>query len=382
MAGTDLGVQALDAISDYSCFGQYARNPQEIKERQRPRSGKGLSSDVASGNPNRECTYPLSVRPAPVSVSSDDEGLGRSPTETRFFTPPSPRRTSSTSVDCAAVTEVTSSSAKLISTLGPQECSQHGNPRSTEHPITTQLSSQAANKSLRSPRRHPPSWIENTIAESDTVTLSGTSDGIFARLNADATAELAAAYFNAAISATTESSSNGSHTAIEMYEKAVSLGHTKAKVNLAQLYLNMADLERQSRGRQILMDACRDHDPVALAYVGAAYRTGSRLLRVTRDTTRAARILRKAVTLGNPDAMLQLSLLLSAIGENDREAFDLCRRAAKFRLAAQRRLSQLYSLGRGVDADQRLSQLYCTTARCNADALRRQKHRDSAVLDK
>jgi len=290
---------------------------------------------------------PIDVPITPSPSQSDDEGLGRSPNEVDTYGVPS----------------------SMHST--PLVGGDRSSPASSRHAPCRKLNFGAVRGGPLSPPRassvHRRDHISaKTNAFLDKIKTDGGGNrfaGLFNGLEMQTKAELAAAYFNTAVMA---SSNNNHKVAINNYEAAAKLGHTKSKVNLAQIYLSSSDVALVRRGKQLLGQACHERDAVALAFVGAAYRTGSGPLGVRRDPQRAARILRAAVKLGNPDAMLQLSIQLSTgdgVEKSEEEAFKLCKHAARFRAAAQRRLARLYSGGLGVDADQGLSYLYRESAR-------------------
>mmetsp|Transcript_3341 Transcript_3341/g.8217 ORF Transcript_3341/g.8217 Transcript_3341/m.8217 type:complete len:374 (+) Transcript_3341:402-1523(+) len=312
----------------------------------RSRSAGNLHKLAAISATDGHCGLsPIPIPPAAAAAGPavDDEGLGVSPNEAApSFTSPD------TSVAASNPT-----CRKSLSFDFPPVSDRAGATALPASATAGCITQSAPPKAVPPSARGPPS--------------------AFRALRSMANAELASAHFNAGVAvldgqSPAKASEIDTAAAAKHYETAAALGHTKAKVNLAQLYFGTDGAAHVSRGRQLLHEACRERDAVALAFVGAAYRTGSGILGVRRDPARAARILRASVKLGNPDAMLQLSLLLSAgdgVERCDREAFDLCRRAAPYRTTAQMRLAQLYREGRGTDADINLSRLYRESARLN-----------------
>lgn len=261
---------------------------------------------VGAGSPATVCDVLDEGRsPATVCDLSDgghsDEGLGTSPTEVY-----SPHRRW-----CAPSAPLT---AKLCD--GASEAVSD-DPSSPPRVTTTDASHRRLH--FDSPARATP---PQSPASASVPTPIVASD-VFTRLRCETMAELASAHFNAALSVLAEGMSpDAVETAAEHYEHAVALGHTKAKVNLAQLYFawskiaagtddddNDAEAEcaaRHARAKRLLNEACHERDSVALAFVGAAYRTGSSLLGVPKDRVRAGRILRAAAEMGDPDGMLQV----------------------------------------------------------------------------
>lgn len=280
----------------------------------------------------------------PTNSISEDEGLGRSPTDGDTYNPStSIHLTPTGGGDHARRPSCRKSLSKLLGTV-------RSSPRTQSLPLLDRVAPPDSEASIT---KNDSS--DNSVGGTDSRTRPTPAGKLFENLQEQAQAELAAAYFNTAIAASQQGAVN---PAIENYEAAAKLGHTKSKVNLAQLYFSIGDGTVVQRAKQLLAEACHERDSVALAFVGAAYRTGTGPLGVRRDPARACRILRAAVKLGNPDAMLQLSLQLSAgdgVERSDFEALELCKQAAPFRAAAQRRLAQLSSDGRGNCVDQHLS---------------------------
>jgi uncharacterized protein YigE (DUF2233 family) len=295
----------------------------------------------------------LAVAVTPQLCHSDDEGLGKSPTGADGFEESVP-------INVTTFDGGDRGTARRVLKFGAVRSNPNSPPRSTA--VATTPASGATVPRLAAGNND----YDNAAADSTTL---------FDGLRLAARAEQAAAHFNTARALHTPNADSVELAkVISHYTAAAMLGHTKSKVNLAQLYFTVGDTENFGRAKRLLAEACRERDAVALAFVGAAYRTGTGPLGVRRDPHRAARILRTAVNLGNPDAMLQLSLQLSAgdgVKQSEVEAFELCRHAAQFRASAQRRLAEHYRDGCGVDADASLSFLYSETARINADAVAR-----------
>eukprot|EP00038_Savillea_parva_P031312 m.84914 g.84914 ORF g.84914 m.84914 type:complete len:402 (-) comp9612_c0_seq1:1329-2534(-) len=324
----------------------------------------------------------LALTPEP-ECCVEDEGLGRSPTDV-LDNLPKARASATSHVSGAHTTSAGGDSARCATQCAAdarrQACRKSldfGHDSLCDTSLLTSVSSGSATPHSSEPSSRssvvttPVTLAPEETASRDSILDSEPPVSVFARLGDEVRAEHAAAHFNMGVAAL---GTGDTDIAISHFEAAVALGHTKGKVNLAQLYLASKDAARVDRAKVLLREACRERDPVALAYVGAAYRTGTGPLRVPRDPKRAARILSAAVKLGNPDAMLQLSLLYSAgegVPQSDKLAFKLCCQAAPFRAAAQRRLAKLYRDGRGCDADQNLARMYLESSRLNAKSAAR-----------
>eukprot|EP00040_Diaphanoeca_grandis_P021068 m.112152 g.112152 ORF g.112152 m.112152 type:complete len:507 (-) comp28172_c0_seq1:159-1679(-) len=145
--------------------------------------------------------------------------------------------------------------------------------------------------------------------------------------------------------------------ALEHYEMAAKLGHTKSMINAARIYESGPNNVRDAaRARELLFLACRKHDVRALTFVGTKMLRGDKNLKIDKDTKRAHELLRKAIKRKSPNAMLQMSLCyMNGLGLQYRQpslAMSLCKKAAHLGHAgAEFVLGSWFEHGVGVDVN-------------------------------